>query len=131
VLRRQALYVRRNPRRLVAFLEGLRGWRTQYGRQLASELARSSSLWKADRRQLLLLLNCYPQGLMLFLLLRVMPSLNQRNARNYRQAAMDEKPASQEVHARSNAAKPQSWRAQQPVSMVYAGAGPYQRGDDL
>lgn len=121
VLRRQALYVRRNPRRLVAFLEGLRGWRKQYGRQLASELARSSSIWKVDRRKLLLLLNCYPQGLMAFLLLRVMPSLNQRNARNYSQVAMDEKLPSQIVHARSNAAKPQSCRAEQPVSLVYAG----------
>ena len=58
---------------------------------------------------------------MAFLLLRVMPSLNQRNARNYSQVAMDEKLPSQIVHARSNAAKPQSCRAEQPVSLVYAG----------
>jgi glycosyltransferase involved in cell wall biosynthesis len=121
VLRRQALYVRRNPRRLVAFLEGLRGWRRQYGRQLASEMARSSPIWKVDRRKLLLLLNCYPQGLMVFLLLRVMPSATQRDARNYRQFWMDKKLPSQRVHGRSNAVRPQSWRAKQSVSLAYAG----------
>jgi glycosyltransferase involved in cell wall biosynthesis len=109
VLRRQALYVRRNPRRLFAFLEGLRGWRKQYGRQLASELARSS-FWEVDRlrRKLLLLLNCYPQGLMLFLLLRAIPSLNKRPAVNGSHIPMDQQLPSQGVLARSNVAKTQS-----------------------
>lgn len=110
VLRRQAPYVRRNPRRLFAFLEGLRVWRKQYGRQLTAELARSSSILEPDhlRRKLLLLLNYYPQGLIAFLLFRAVLSLSQRNARNYSHIAMDEKPRSQRLHARSNAAKAQS-----------------------
>jgi glycosyltransferase involved in cell wall biosynthesis len=82
VLRRQARHVRYDAPRLFAFVEGLRTWRRQYGRQLASELAHSFSTATTQDlgRKLLLLLNHYPQGLILFLLLRIMPGLNQRNA---------------------------------------------------
>ena len=71
VLRRQARYIRGDARRLFAFLEGLRTWRRQYGRQLASELASSFSTLQVRhlRRKLLLLLNHYPQGLILLVLL--------------------------------------------------------------
>ena len=73
VLARQAPYVRSHARRLLAFLEGTRVWRRQYGRQLASELSRSASTQRPEefRRKLLLLGNYYPQGLLMFLLLRV------------------------------------------------------------
>jgi hypothetical protein len=75
VLKSQAQYVGLNVRRLIAFHEGFRCWRRQYGRQLASELARSiSKLPARDRtRKLLLLANHYPQGLLLLMFLRMMP----------------------------------------------------------
>jgi glycosyltransferase involved in cell wall biosynthesis len=80
VLKSQARYVRYNVRRLIAFHEGFRCWRKQYGRQLASELARSiSTLRGEDRvRKLLLLANHYPQGLLMLVLLKVVPSLGMR-----------------------------------------------------
>jgi glycosyltransferase involved in cell wall biosynthesis len=110
VLRSQARYVRRDARRLFAFLKGVRTWRKQYGRQLASELARSSRTLQAEhfRRKLLLLIDHYPQGLMVLVLLRLMPGLGRRDARVCRLGAMDEKPLSQKVHAWLNAAKPHS-----------------------
>ncbi len=110
VLRSQARYVRWDPRRLFAFLEGVRTWRKQYGRQLALELAHSSCLLHVGqlRRKLLLLLEHYPQGLMVFLLLRFMPSLGERKAGAYSQGATNQKLLSQRVHAWLNAAKPQS-----------------------
>jgi glycosyltransferase involved in cell wall biosynthesis len=103
VLRGQARYVRSDARRLFAFLEGMRTWRKQYGRQLASELAHSFSTLRLDhlRRKLLLLVGHYPQGLMMFLLLRVMPRSGKRDT-------IDERPLSQRVHAWFNAAKPES-----------------------
>ena len=87
VLRSQARYIRGDARRLFAFLEGIRTWRKQYGRQLASELARSFSTLQVHhlRRKLLLLLNHYPQGLMVLLLLRIMPDLGKRRASIRRQ----------------------------------------------
>jgi glycosyltransferase involved in cell wall biosynthesis len=77
VLRRQLPYARSRARLLFAFLEGTRVWRRQYGRQLASELAGPSSSWRSDdlRRKLLLLANYYPQGILMFLLLRVAGAL--------------------------------------------------------
>lgn len=97
VLRGQARYVRSDARRLLAFLEGIRSWRRQYGRQLASELARSFSTLRLDhlRRKLLLLVDHYPQGLMMVLLLRVTPKLGK--------SAMD-RTLSQRVQAWFNAA---------------------------
>jgi glycosyltransferase involved in cell wall biosynthesis len=77
VLKSQARYLGLNVRRLIAFHDGFRIWRKQYGRQLASELARSfSQLSSEDRaRKLLLLANQYPQGLLLLVFLRMMPVL--------------------------------------------------------
>jgi hypothetical protein len=80
VLNRQARYVRNDAHRLLAFCEGVRCWRKQYGRQLASELASSYSTLRPDhlRRKLRILACRYPQGLLL-LLLRILPAFGQRN----------------------------------------------------
>jgi glycosyltransferase involved in cell wall biosynthesis len=80
VLQSQVGYARRNARHLFAYLSGVRNWRKQYGRQLASELARSYPVLEGAslRRKLLLLLNYYPQGLVLLLLLRLRPGLSRR-----------------------------------------------------
>jgi glycosyltransferase involved in cell wall biosynthesis len=81
VLNRQAKYVRYDAHRLLAFCDGIRSWRKQYGRQLASEMARSYSAIRPDhlRRKLQILAYRYPQGLFL-LLLRILPAFAQRNA---------------------------------------------------
>jgi hypothetical protein len=81
VLKSQAKYIRNDPGRLLAFREGVRSWRRQYGRQLALELARSYSTLSVDhlRRKLLLLAGYYPQGLLLVMALRIMPALGQRD----------------------------------------------------
>jgi glycosyltransferase involved in cell wall biosynthesis len=81
VLKRQAKYIRNDAGRLFAFLEGVRSWRKQYGRQLASELARSFSTLPTDHlgRKLLLLAGQYPQGLLMLILLRMLPALGRRN----------------------------------------------------
>jgi glycosyltransferase involved in cell wall biosynthesis len=72
VLKRQAPFVRGHARLLFAFIDGLRIWRRQYGRQLASELANSASPVHPGQlsRKLLLLGSYYPQGVLMFLLLR-------------------------------------------------------------
>jgi glycosyltransferase involved in cell wall biosynthesis len=77
VLKSQMKYVRQDARRLLAFCEGLRSWRRQYGRQLASELAGSFSELRADqvRRKLRVLGSYYPPGLLMFLLLRVLRAI--------------------------------------------------------
>lgn len=77
VLRNQAPYARQNARRLLAFLSGLDRWRKQYGRQLVQEMARSLSLAQVPElgHKLLLLLNNYPNGLAMLLLLRMAPGL--------------------------------------------------------
>jgi cellulose synthase/poly-beta-1,6-N-acetylglucosamine synthase-like glycosyltransferase len=77
VLRSQAPYARQNARRLLAFVGGLQNWRKQYGRQLAHEMARSLSLAHVPElgRKLLLLLNNYPYGLAMLLLLRAAPGM--------------------------------------------------------
>ena len=107
VLRSEARYIRGDARQLFAFLAGLRNWRRQYGRQLASELARSFSTVQGHdfRRKLLLLLNHYPQGLILFLLLRIMPDLTKRKAAVCRQAGTEETSLLQRVYAWLNASK--------------------------
>jgi len=75
VLNRQSRYIGLNMRRLIAFHEGFRSWRRQYGRQLASELARSFTTLPGEERsrKLLLLANYYPQGLLMLVFLRMMP----------------------------------------------------------
>ena len=107
VLRSQARYIRGDAWRLFAFVAGLRTWRRQYGRQLASELARTFSTVQGHdlRRKLLLLLNHYPQGLILFLLLRMMPDLTKRKAAVCRQARTEETSLLQRVYAWLNASK--------------------------
>jgi glycosyltransferase involved in cell wall biosynthesis len=82
VLHSQARYARRDTRRLLAYLSGIRNWRKQYGRQLASELARSYATLEGDslRRKLRLLINYYPQGVVVLLLLRLKPGLSRRKA---------------------------------------------------
>jgi glycosyltransferase involved in cell wall biosynthesis len=81
VLRSQKRYILGDIRRVVAFQEGVRRWRKQYGRQLASEVARSlSTLGKAQLlSKLSLLINQYPQGLLMIILLRIMPALATRS----------------------------------------------------
>jgi len=90
VLKSQARYIRGDLRRLVAFHEGHRGWRKQYGRQLASELARSFSTLRRDHliRKLSLLVKQYPQGLLILMLLRMMPTLGKRKATTFSPAAI-------------------------------------------
>jgi len=112
VLGRHARYIRGNARQILAFLEGVRTWRKQYGRQLATELARSSCTLHAGnlRRKLLLLLEHYPQGFILLLLLRLMPELDKRNVR-LSLVAKNEKPQAQGFHVWSNASKPHSSKA--------------------
>jgi glycosyltransferase involved in cell wall biosynthesis len=82
VLQGQTQYVLRDFSRLFAFLEGTRRWRKQYGRQLAAELARSMKTLRAGqlRRKLLLLAGNYPQGLIILLLLRIMPTLGRESS---------------------------------------------------
>ncbi len=101
VLKSQARYIRSDARRLFAFLEGIRTWRKQYGRQLASEMARSFSTLQVHhpRRKLLLLLNHYPQGLFVLLLLRIMPNLGKPGASIRRKVTTDESPLLQSAHA--------------------------------
>lgn len=105
VLRSQARYIGGDARRLFSFLQGLRTWRRQYGRQLARELARSFSSLEVHqlRRKLLLLLNCYPQGLMMILLLWIMPELSKRKALAGRQTSREETSLLQKVNAWLNA----------------------------
>ncbi len=81
VLKDQAKYLGNDSGRFIAFHEGVRSWRKQYGRQLASELARSHSSLPMDHllRKLLRLADYYPQGLLMFTLLRIIPAIGERN----------------------------------------------------
>ncbi len=81
VLKGQKKYLGNNSGHALAFREGVRSWRKQYGRKLALELARSDSTLPADHllRKLLRLTGNYPQGLLMFLLLRIIPALGKRN----------------------------------------------------
>jgi hypothetical protein len=85
VLSGQAKYVGNDANRRRAFLKGLRSWRRQYGRQLALELATCFSTMRADQRQrkLRLLADHYPQGLIMLLLLRILPSLGRPHRAQY------------------------------------------------
>jgi glycosyltransferase involved in cell wall biosynthesis len=80
VLKSQARYLDNEPGRLIAFHQGVRSWRKQYGRQLASELARSYSTLRMNHllRKLMRLCNYYPQGLLMIMLLRVHPAFSRR-----------------------------------------------------
>lgn len=80
VLKGQARYLHNDSRRLVAFHEGVRSWRRQYGRQLASELARSSSTLRMAQllRKVMRLCSYYPQGLLMLMLLRIHPAFSRR-----------------------------------------------------
>jgi glycosyltransferase involved in cell wall biosynthesis len=107
VLKGQSRYIFGDARRLFAFLEGIRSWRKQYGRKLASELARSLFTLQASqlRRKLLLLAYHYPQGLAL-LLLRIMPYLGGPKAKICNQVRVDETLLLRRPHAWLNASKP-------------------------
>jgi glycosyltransferase involved in cell wall biosynthesis len=106
VLKREARHIFSDIRRLSAFLEGLRTWRKQYGRQLTAELARSLSTLKpgALRRKILLLAHHYPQGLFVLLFFKVMHKLGARNGNG----SVANTALLQKVHACLNATKPQS-----------------------
>jgi glycosyltransferase involved in cell wall biosynthesis len=108
VLASQASYARRDARRLFAFLKGIRTWRKQYGRQLASELGHSYHALHGGnlRRKLLLLLDYYPQGFMMVLALRLMPLLDKRNSSTSTMQAPQQRPLSQRFHVWSNAQEP-------------------------
>jgi glycosyltransferase involved in cell wall biosynthesis len=110
VLASQAGYARRDTRRLFAFLEGIRTWRKQYGRQLASELGRSYPTLhgKNLRRKLLLLLDYYPQGFMMVLALRFVPALDKRNTGSSTMKAAQRRPVSKRFQVWSNAQEPHS-----------------------
>jgi hypothetical protein len=80
VLKDQARYLDNDSGRLIAFHEGVRSWRKQYGRQLASELARSYSTLRMDHllRKVMRLCSYYPQGLLMLILLRIHPAFSRR-----------------------------------------------------
>jgi glycosyltransferase involved in cell wall biosynthesis len=77
VLKSQARYVKHNLGRLLAYCEGIRTWRRQYGRQLAAELARGHLRMHPLRHKLLILTAYYPQGLLLFGFLRLTRAMGQ------------------------------------------------------
>jgi glycosyltransferase involved in cell wall biosynthesis len=110
VLKSQARYIRGNLRRLVAFHDGHRCWRKQYGRQLASELARSLSTLRRDDlvRKLSLLIKQYPQGLLMLALFRIMPNLNKRKGTTRRPSAIHGDLLLGKRYASLYAGKPQS-----------------------
>jgi glycosyltransferase involved in cell wall biosynthesis len=85
VLKSQERYLDSDSGRLIAFQEGIRSWRKQYGRQLAAELARSSSTLGMQHllRKLLRLCSYYPQGLFMLMLLRIHPGFNRRKFMAY------------------------------------------------
>jgi cellulose synthase/poly-beta-1,6-N-acetylglucosamine synthase-like glycosyltransferase len=76
VLKSQEVFIRNDTGRQVAFRAGIRSWRKQYGRRLASELAASCSHLRMNhlRHKLLTLAAWYPQGLFMFPLLRLRPT---------------------------------------------------------
>jgi glycosyltransferase involved in cell wall biosynthesis len=105
VLKDQAKYLGNDAGRLIAFHEGVRSWRKQYGRQLASELARSYSTLPIDHllRKLLRLAGYYPQGLFLLMLLRMFPAISERNLiARFRQQVQGSTPDRVEQTLRSN-----------------------------
>jgi glycosyltransferase involved in cell wall biosynthesis len=85
VLKSQARYLDNDSGRIIAFREGVRSWRKQYGRQLAAELGRSSSTLRMDHllRKLLRLGSYYPPGLFMLMLFRIHPAFSQRKFMAY------------------------------------------------
>ncbi len=81
VLKTQERYVQNDASRLLAYRKGIHSWRRQYGRQLAMELATTCPALGADRlrHKLMILAGYYPQGLLMFALLRMMPVVGQRS----------------------------------------------------
>jgi glycosyltransferase involved in cell wall biosynthesis len=77
VLKSQACYVKHNLGRLLAYCEGIGTWRKQYGRQLATELAKGRLRMHPLRHKLLILAAYYPQGLLLFGFLWIMRALSE------------------------------------------------------
>ncbi len=75
VLERQITYVQDDAGRLIALRTGVRSWSRQYGRQLTLQLSRSVLPLRSDsfRRQLLLLMRHYPQGVAMLMLIRILP----------------------------------------------------------
>jgi glycosyltransferase involved in cell wall biosynthesis len=106
VLKREARYIFGDSRRLSAFLKGIRTWRKQYGRQLTSELMRSSATLQMRplRRKILLLADHYPQGLLLLLFLKLV----HKAGPPYGKPGLARMSLLQRVHAWLNASKPQS-----------------------
>jgi glycosyltransferase involved in cell wall biosynthesis len=106
VLKDQAKYLDNDSGRLIAFHEGARSWRKQYGRQLASELARSHSTLPMDHllSKLLRLAHYYPQGLFMFLLLRIIPTIGERNLMaRFRQPVQVKVSIASKTHSEGNA----------------------------
>jgi glycosyltransferase involved in cell wall biosynthesis len=89
VLKAQERYVRSDAGRLLAYREGIHSWRRQYGRQLVMELATSCAARRGDRlrHKLMILAGYYPQGLLMFALLRLMPAVGQRSRCSVRGAS--------------------------------------------
>ncbi len=75
VLQSQQSYLGNDCGRQSAFRTGMRTWRKQYGRKLAAELGGCPALRSVDRLgyKLQTLAFRYPQGILLFLLLRLHP----------------------------------------------------------
>jgi glycosyltransferase involved in cell wall biosynthesis len=101
VLQSHARHARRNFRHTLAYLTGLRSWRKQYGRQLASELFRSYSRLRPEvlRRKLLTLLNYYPQGFLILFLYNLNPKLDKRNVQVSVVEAADSRSLSQRFYS--------------------------------
>lgn len=90
VLKSQACYMGDAVGRLQAYREGVRAWRTQYGRQLTMELATgwAALAGKPLCRKLAVLAVYYPQGLLLLLFL-MLPAIRKRRSRWSRRIAYD------------------------------------------
>ena len=80
VLKNQRQYLGNSAARNSAFRSGMRSWRRQYGRRLASELAGSDSFLTmlCLRSKMWTLAAWYPPGIALFLLLRLRPAALRR-----------------------------------------------------
>jgi Glycosyl transferase family 2 len=118
VLKTQRLHVSGHPTRESAYAAGKARWRRQYGRQLASELARSSSTMRMEplRRKIAVLLRYYPQGFGMLVLLKLVPDLVQRhNRRAVRRNSEGERPNGPLVETLQARAKPGEAALQAPI----------------
>ena len=88
VLYSQREYTYGNVERRSAFMAGAAKWRRQYGRQLTMELARSFSTLPLKKlsHKFFVLLRYYPQGIGMFLALKAMPNLVQRERERQRRS---------------------------------------------